>query len=292
MGPAVRHLVTSSKGLTLLVVGDPMPGRRPIVSVHGISRNIADHAAAIEQVAIPQGRNLILPLFPDWWTGYQRLRPGPHGVRPDELLWSALDELGFTGGVDLMGFSGGAQFAHRAALVSPRRVERLLLASAGWYTMPDRSVPFPHGIGPSAGSPRLQPEAWLRIPMLIAVGDLDRYRDRSLRQSRRLKRAQGDNRYSRAISFHRAITDVGAKPSPRLVIIPDCGHDFAHVARAGLVECALSHFTPESPPHTTPRAAEPPAVAGSGTEPHGPASFRVVEPRPSPRDHAASTAGM
>src|SRR5438034_1203314 len=49
--------------------------------------------------------------------------------------------------IDLVGFSRGAQSAHRFALRHPERVAALASFSAGTYTMPTSAQPYPLGMG-------------------------------------------------------------------------------------------------------------------------------------------------
>jgi len=49
--------------------------------------------------------------------------------------------------IDVVGFSRGAQTAHRFALRHPERVAALASFSAGTYTMPTSPQPYPYGIG-------------------------------------------------------------------------------------------------------------------------------------------------
>ena len=68
------------------------------------------------------------------------------------------------GRVDLVGFSGGAQFAHRFAMLYPGCVRRVVVAAAGWYTYIDPSRPFPLAAAPAtpAAAARSRPTASCR----------------------------------------------------------------------------------------------------------------------------------
>lgn len=136
-----RPAIATRSGLQALVIepSGPVVGP-PIVAVHGISRNIGEHRDAFAPVADRLGRRLVLPLFAHGHRGYQRLRGRRGEPRADQRLWALLDSMGEDGDVDLVGFSGGAQFAHRAAMVTPARVRSLATISAGWYTFPGRGA--------------------------------------------------------------------------------------------------------------------------------------------------------
>src|SRR5690606_11819874 len=106
--------------------------------------------------------------------------------RADVALLRALEVVSFLSGVRtrqvlLFGYSGGAQFAHRFALLHPHRVDRLCVCAAGWYTWPaDHEQSFPIGLGRrrSGGSDlghlaRSNLDRFLRLPVSVAVGERD-----------------------------------------------------------------------------------------------------------------------
>ncbi len=74
-------------------------------------------------------------------------------LRIDNELVSLIDralaraELHAVPKIELIGFSRGAQSAHRFALRHPDRVSALASFSAGTYTMPTSLLPYPVGIG-------------------------------------------------------------------------------------------------------------------------------------------------
>ena len=47
---------------------------------------------------------------------------------------------------NMFGFSAGAQFVHRFIQFKPdARFDKVVAGAAGWYTVPDNSIPFPYG---------------------------------------------------------------------------------------------------------------------------------------------------
>lgn len=230
----------------LYVPPGPTP-RRLLVSVHGISRNREEHLAAFAPAADRYGAALLLPLFSaERFPDYQRLGRQGHGPRADRALLRAVDEVQTMLDLPeapfaLFGFSGGAQFAHRFALLHPRRVACLGLGSAGWYTWPDEGRRYPHGTAPSPRLPgeRFDLRGLLRIPIRVWVGDLDRERDSALNTSPRIDRVQGLTRFERAANWVRAMRRAGVRlgvPARcRLEALPGVGHDFeAADRRAGI----------------------------------------------------------
>lgn len=226
----------------------PVEGAAPLVAVHGISRNAREIAETFAARAAAQGRAVIAPVFDEArWNGYQRA-VAPR--RADTALIALLEELSLAGvadtrRVDLFGYSGGAQFAHRFAMLYPHRINRLTAAAAGWWTYPD-ATPFPYGMGGerwgammAAGLP-----GFLALDIAVAVGARDDAPDAATRSTPALDDQQGPNRLCRArgwVSALRAAAAVRNLPEPRLTLrqLPGAGHDFAACARAGLTALTL-----------------------------------------------------
>ena len=223
----------------------------PIVAIHGIQRGAEDIVRAFAARAAAEGRAVIAPVFDEAnWQGYQRV-VAPR--RADLALMALLEELagagvGPTRRFTLFGFSGGAQFAHRFALLYPHRIERLVAAAAGWYTMPDATAAFPYGLcdeddrrTPWGARCSAALGAFLQVPVTVLVGAHDDHPDRSTRSTPALDRQQGPDRLSRARCWVQAVSDAasrrGLPPRVSLEILPACGHDFlACAAHGGLVE--------------------------------------------------------
>lgn len=229
----------------LFVPEDLDPAQPPLVCVHGISRNADEHARAFAPVAARLRRLLIAPHFAaPRFDGFQRLGSGIEEAV--EALWS--DVEAFTGAklapADLVGFSGGAQFVHRYALLNPRRVRSQALVSAGWYTFPTGREGFPYGVKASGGRGRRCADnltRFLAIPTLVLVGAEDSQRDPALRRSPEIDLKQGINRIERAsrwsAAFLQAATRSGVATSLQFSTLAGCGHDFAEcVAKGKLVE--------------------------------------------------------
>lgn len=230
-------------------------GAPVIVAVHGISRNAREQARAFGSHAARQGFVTVAPHFsPTRFPAYQRLGRCRHGPRaaPDLALAGILDHVRASTGADtsrvfLFGFSGGAQFAHRFALCSPGRVKAMVLGSAGWYTFPDTSEPFPRGIGRAPLAQGWDLAGMLRVPTLVVVGDRDTHRDGAFNTSPRLDTQQGRNRIERgarwAAAMQQAADRAGLGPRFSFATLPGCGHSFAQcAAEGGLVPAALEFF--------------------------------------------------
>lgn len=220
-------------------------GRPALVCVHGIQRNVLELAVRFAPLADELGRALLLPFFSTRrGRGYQRLRGRRVRRHPEARLHQALDRLGELAPVDLerfdlFGYSGGAQFAHRYALVHPTRVRTLVCASAGWYTFPDESTPWPYGLAIGRRDRRLEPDlgAFLDLRTHVVVGAEDRGRDDSLNADARIDALQGETRVERARRYVDALRESarahGRASRVTLQVLPGCGHSFEQNVRAG-----------------------------------------------------------
>ncbi len=231
----------------LALPNGPMAALPPLVAVHGIKRGAREQALLLGRRAASQGRMVIAPLFEETrWPRYQQLvRRG----RADRALIALMDDLrvaGFWSGgaFELAGYSGGAQFAHRFAMLHPHLLSRLSVASSGWYTFPDHEVAFPYGLGARPGrrddwGPRLAAglELFLELPIQVCVGEMDSIRDANTRSGPDIDRQQGSNRLERAVRWVTALRRAALfhyiAPRVDLAVLPGCGHRFRNCVELG-----------------------------------------------------------
>lgn len=244
----VRPASPGRRGLAcwLALPGEISKSAPPLVAVHGIGRGAREQAELLGRRAAALGRPVVAPVFDaSEWPCYQQVvRKG----RADLALLALMSELRSAGiwrtrKFELAGYSGGAQFAHRFAMLSPHLVSGLTVSAAGWYTFPD-SAPFPYGLGARAGrtddwGPKLASglEQFLRLPIQICIGGKDHVRDANTRSGPRIDRQQGTNRLIRATRWIAALRrcaierDIDARIA--LTVLPGCGHDFRTCVRRG-----------------------------------------------------------
>lgn len=208
------------------------------VAVHGLSRNVVEHATLFAGYCEKAGAVLVAPLFDEERCGdFQRLGRTGHGLRCDHALDTIVEDVVRRTGalpapIHLFGFSGGAQFGHRYAMAHPHRVAGAVLAAAGWYTFPDPRRKYPYGIRSTGNLPnvRFDPEEFLRVPMTVIVGDRD-LDGEHLRSSDVVRKQQGETRFERARNWVAAMRTAAAKhrleSRVRLEVIPGGDHVFA-----------------------------------------------------------------
>ncbi len=225
---------------------------RLIVAVHGISREYEQQLVAYKRLADKLGCWLVVPEFSrNGFPRYQQLAKDASSQRADTELNTVFVALKVQLQqpflkMHLCGYSGGAQFAHRYALLYPQNIESLVLCSAGWYTFPDQQTEFPYGLAkwPSwLGKLRLT--EMLSLPTLVMVGEEDLKRDKSLRKSKPLDAQQGKNRVERAGSWVTAMNKQRQKltgENVRFSLLSDVGHDFKASAEAGEMMTQIEAF--------------------------------------------------
>jgi pimeloyl-ACP methyl ester carboxylesterase len=233
-----------------------LPARAPVlVCVHGYTRQPLDHLQAFAPVASAAGFAVALPLFRDSGPHrkYQQLLHPRQGTRSDLALLEGIERLEKAHDLDVerlhfFGFSGGAQFAHRLAMLHPHRVASVGVGAAGWYTWPDHDHPWPGGL---AGAPRSNPDAarfegFLRLPIALWVGERDTEADAHLRNDPTVNALQGFNRLERAQRWAAAVRTAAVRRNiparVRMELLPRAGHDFLACHRkARLADRVVAH---------------------------------------------------
>lgn len=246
----------------------PAAGRAPaMLALHGIARQAPQIFDAFAAPCARAGRALLVPRFGRVaWPVFQRIT---RATRPDlavlDLIETARREHGMAPGpVDLFGYSGGAQLAHRLAMLYPERFDALHLGAAGWYTMPTEALAYPLGLGPGrrgcdaiSGCMRSGLAAFLDRPIAIYVGAADTDAgNTALRRTHAIDTAQGLHRRARAERYAEALaaaqSAAGLPVTVSLTVLPDCGHDFTACARDG----ALAERVAQAGAHASSPTAE------------------------------------
>lgn len=254
----LRLIAAAGRDAVPLLLHRPasVAARAPLlVCVHGYTRQPLDHLQAFAPLAAEAGFALLLPLFRDSGPHrmYQQLVHPRRGTRSDLALLQAIEGAADEHGLDatrihLFGYSGGAQFVHRLALLHPQRVASLGLGAAGWYTWPDLERTWPQGLAgaPDSACGSVDLDAFLRLPIALWVGERDDASDTHLREDPALNSLQGPNRLERARRWAAAVREQGARRGVEarvsLDVLPLAGHDFLACHRkAGLAMRALAH---------------------------------------------------
>jgi pimeloyl-ACP methyl ester carboxylesterase len=254
----------------LVTPGSAARGSTLLVAVHGISERAESHASYLAPLAEHYGVVVVAPHFARPRFGdYQRLGRSGRGARADHALERVVQEAGRLTGVStarfsLFGFSGGAQFGHRYLMAHPSRVVAAVLSSAGWYTWPRHGRKYPYGIAVSRRLPDLHfdSDAFLRVPVLVTVGERDVEHDEGLRRSVTLDRQQGSNRVERARSWVdamvRAAERAGLPPSAQLAVLPGVDHSVVSCMERGQLAERVFEFLFGEPPALPVRRASAP----------------------------------
>lgn len=220
------------------------PDTPVLVSVHGISRNATRQAKRLIPICEKHGAVLVVPFFDkDMHPDYQRLGRHGRGVRADVALHGCLEEVSTLTETDvaeimLIGFSGGAQFAHRYALAHPHRVRSAVVVAPGWYTFPDPTDRYPYGIRAAGGLPNVDfnPEQFLRAPIHVLVG-LDDVGSKNLRVTERTNAQQGSTRLERArnwvAAMRAAASAYGMESRVSLTELEGVDHSFSAFCERG-----------------------------------------------------------
>jgi poly(3-hydroxybutyrate) depolymerase len=228
----------------------------PIVIVlHGMGRNGDGYRDAWVAPADEHGFVVVVPQFSDaLYPGSREYNLGNTFTAEGERLppedWSftqieavfddARSRLGLARDhYHLYGHSAGSQFAHRFLLFVPdARARRVVLANAGWYTLPTAEQGWPYGLGVADGAavPPEQVAAFLARDVVVLLGDQDIDPAGSGLRTTPEAVAQGAHRFARGHHYFevtRGLADAMAVDSPwQLDTVPDVGHSNARMAPA------------------------------------------------------------
>ncbi|ALM51080.1 hypothetical protein [Halomonas huangheensis] len=203
----------------------------PVVLVlHGLRRDAREYRDSWAEYAEREGLMVLAPRFSaevyPGGNGYNlgnvfqatstqeiRGRTRPQEINPPENWAFTLVERLFTDfrmhspqgptTYYLYGHGAGAQFAHRFAMFMPdSQAQEIIVAAAGWYTMPDPSIEWPYGTG---GVPMMDPEAiksFLAQPLLLLAGGADTTTLHTVMRQTPEANAQGVNRVERTRNYY------------------------------------------------------------------------------------------
>lgn len=207
-----------------------------IVTVHGISMNAAEHLVKMRRLAAQANAVLVAPFFSKQrYPRYQRLQDHKSGVRSDlaliDIVESVSREFGLTNRkLVLIGFSGGAQFAHRFAFYHADRVSHCINCAAGWYSYPDLEEPFPYGLQAQTGPGGLSVHPdWADVAHHVIVGSRDILVEPSLNMTSAVVSRQGVGRLERArrwVTAMRQALREGCDHNVELQEVEGLGHDY------------------------------------------------------------------
>ncbi|MCC8153430.1 MAG: succinylglutamate desuccinylase/aspartoacylase family protein [Tannerellaceae bacterium] len=110
----------------------------------------------------------------------------------------------------IYGHSAGGQFVQRFMLFydSPY-VDKAIIASPGWYTLPDTGQLFPYGTGDISYISKEIIQNYLSKNIILQLGKADTIRESYLRKTPEAE-AQGQNRLERGRYFYKYITQLAA----------------------------------------------------------------------------------
>ncbi|MCV0427447.1 MAG: hypothetical protein K5905_18465 [Roseibium sp.] len=218
-------------------VSDPT-GHRLLVALHGSDRNALELCRLFQNLAETHRYVILCPLFPggvgqpENMDGYKFLFEGDLSYvsviddmigEVEKRLQIAFDEI------CLFGISGGAQCAHRYAIVRPDRIAAASIAAPGTISIPglrDSWWRGTHDLQERFGSEfSLEQFSRIRFQLLVGAADTDETEILPARNSayqNSVTEFGGRNRVERLQTLHRALKDLNV--SSEIELIPDVAH--------------------------------------------------------------------
>jgi pimeloyl-ACP methyl ester carboxylesterase len=256
--------IASRLGYAFLMPED-LRSRRLLVLVHGSRGSPEAMVKLWRDLSRRLGVALLAPNFgTPAFSGFQRLHGADGRFAASNALIRLVASVAAAWDLererfDLLGFSGGAQFAHRFALLHPNRINALIAIAAGWYTELDEQADYPVGL---RGMDGVQKDALAAVRTLVMVGEKDVERDKDFKRCPRLDFRQGVSRVERARTwFGQAEQLVGS--NSRLLVVPGVGHYLRGLIDAGALTAAIAALEAkplgELDPHSCAKECDPPS---------------------------------
>lgn len=138
---------------------------------------------------------------------------------------------------DIFGHSAGGQILHRFAIFQPvSKVNRIIAANAGSYTLPDTEVDMPFGIK-NMGDAAKDTKASFQKNLTLLIGELDNENEEGglLLRSPTVDK-QGLHRLARGTYFYnqskRMAEELNCEFNWKIEIVPNVGHNQKEMAKA------------------------------------------------------------
>ena len=230
------------------------PEKEIVIVLHGVQRNAEEYRNEWKKYADDYNLLVICPDFSESkypGVGYYNVgnvmntdnEKGKLQPR-EQWIFSVIDRVfsevharsgATTDTFTLFGHSAGAQFVHRYFLFSPEsKAKRIISANAGWYTMPDRDIPFPYGLKNIPVTNKDLTKEFAK-PVIILLGENDTKTGGVLRQTL-LAAREGSNRFERGNKFFAMAKNeaetLGVPFNWKLITVPGVGHSDAKMAAA------------------------------------------------------------
>lgn len=232
------------------------PDRPILIVLHGVNRDADRYLDEWRQPAEQANVLVVCPEFsnakyPDvrWYNLGNLMDRERNGTRqpPESWTFSAVDRVfgevrrrtnASRQGFALFGHSAGAQFVHRYLMFAERSAaEAIIVANAGWYTLPVQTVAFPYGLGGTGVGEDTVRAAFGR-PVVILLGDQDIDPNHSSLRRDADSDTQGIHRFARGHFFFAAAETearrLGVPLAWRKEIVPGVGHQNAGMARRAI----------------------------------------------------------
>lgn len=238
-GPRLRAYIDRPAGWT--------PHWPILIAIHGANRNLDFTVSTWLPLARRYGFMVVMPHFTHQSFRGDRFALGgvSRGAPRDKSAFNAVEPLfdlvrKLTGATaesyGLFGHSAGAQFVERFLLFNPdARVDRVVMSMAGWYTLPEKRLPWPYGLGHV--TPNEEDFARLvarECTLVLGALDDDPHAEQLRRTS--LAQRQGAHRLERGLNFYAIVGEfarTNAIPMDwDLQILPDADHDSRQAAVA------------------------------------------------------------
>lgn len=233
---------------------------RPVLFVmHGVQRNADSYRDNWIELSEKHQVLVIVPefsqeLFPKSRSyNYGNLRAEDDSLNPEELWsFSLIDPIfdeavrlsgSSATGYDLFGHSAGSQFAHRFFVFKPgTKVNRVVAANAGTYTMLDQAVDFPFGLrGMEVDEDRLR--TLLGRHLIVQLGEEDNIPNANNLNVTPPALAQGEHRFDRGQKFYQTgrelAEQLGVDFGWTVRTVPGVAHN-----NAGMAQDIAGHLYP------------------------------------------------